>query len=66
MSVAKVIELSSTSSVSFEDAIEKGIYKAEETLRNVRGAWIAQQKVDVEEGKIVAYRVIMRITFVLD
>ena len=66
MSVAKVIELSSTSSVSFEDAIEKGISKAEETLRNVRGAWIAQQKVDVEEGRITAYRVIMRVTFVLD
>ncbi len=66
MSVAKVIELSSTSSVSFEDAIQKGIEKAEESLRGVRGAWISEQKVDVEDGKIVDYRVIMRVSFVLD
>lgn len=66
MSVAKIIELSSTSTTSFEDAIQRGIDKAEETLRNVRGAWIAEQKVDVEGGKIVAYRVIMRVSFVLE
>lgn len=66
MSVAKIIELSSTSSTSFEDAIQKGIEKAEQSLRNVKGAWIAEQKVDVENGRIVAYRVIMRISFVLE
>lgn len=66
MSVAKIIEISATSSESFEDAIQKGIKKTEETLHNVKGAWIAEQKVDIEGGKIVAYRVIMRISFVLD
>ncbi len=66
MSVAKIIELSSTSTVSFEDAIQRGIDKAEATLRNVKGAWIAEQKVDVEGGKIVDYRVIMRVSFVLE
>lgn len=66
MSVAKVIEISSTSKESFEDAIRKGIEKVEETLHGVKGAWIAEQKVDVVDGKIVAYRVSMRISFVLD
>lgn len=66
MSVAKVIEVSSTSNESFEDAIRRGIDKVEETLHGVKGAWIAEQKVDVEHGKIVAYRVIMRVSFVLD
>jgi len=66
MSVAKIIELSCTSPTSFEDAVQRGIAKAEETLRNVKGAWIAEQKVDIEDGKIVAYRVIMRVSFVLE
>jgi dodecin len=66
MSVAKIIEVSSTSTISFEDAIQRGIDKVEETLRNVKGAWVAEQKVDVEGGKIVAYRVIMRVSFVLE
>ena len=66
MSVAKVIELTASSPQSFEDAIRTGIEKSGETLRNVKGAWVSEQKVDVEDGKIVEYRVTLRVTFVLD
>ncbi len=66
MSVAKIIEISSESSKSFEDAVHSGIARAEKTLKNVQGAWIAEQKVTVEKGKVTSYRVIMRVTFVLD
>jgi len=65
MSVAKITELSATSPTSFEDAIAKGIDRANKTLDKVRGAWVKELKVDVDDGKIVAYRVIMRVTFVL-
>ena len=65
MSVAKTIEISSESRTSFEDAIQTGIKRAEESLKNVKGAWIAEQKVVVEDGNIVNYRVVMRVTFVL-
>lgn len=66
MSVAKITEISSSSKQSFEDAIVKGIERANQTLKNVRGAWISEQKVDVEDGKIVRYRVNMKVTFVLE
>jgi flavin-binding protein dodecin len=66
MSVAKVIELTASSSDSFEDAVRAGIEKSGESLRNIQGAWVSEQKVDVENGKIVAYRVTLRITFVLE
>ncbi len=65
MSVAKVIEISSASSQSFEDAIEKGIARATETVENVRGAWVKEQQVKVENGRITEYRVDMKVTFVL-
>ena len=65
MSIAKVSEISATSPKSFEDAIQQGIARANQTLENVKGAWIKDQKVVVENGKITAYRVIMRVTFVL-
>ena len=65
MSVAKVSEIIASSPKSFEDAIASGIARANKTLKNIRGAWIAEQKVDVEKGKVVAYRVTMRVTFVL-
>jgi hypothetical protein len=65
MSVAKVTEIIASSPKSFEDAIAKGIERASKTLKNIRGAWIAEQKVEVEKGKIVEYRVTMRVTFVL-
>jgi flavin-binding protein dodecin len=66
MSVAKVIELTSTSANSFEDAIQKGIARANKTLKNVEGAWIKEQKVMVKDGKINGYRVNMMVTFILD
>ena len=64
--LSKVIEITSTSTKSFEDAIEKGIAKADKTLKNIEGAWIKEQKVKVTNGKIDAYRVNMMVTFVLD
>jgi flavin-binding protein dodecin len=66
MSVAKVSEITSTSPKSFEDAIEKGIKRAEKTLKNLTSAWIADQEVEITKGKVTAYRVRMRITFVLE
>lgn len=66
MSVAKVIEISSSSTTSFEDAINQGIARACDTIDNVRGAWIKEQKVSIEGGRITKYRVNMQVTFVLD
>ena len=66
MSVAKVSEISSTSTRSFEDAIQSGLARANQTLRNVRSMWIKEQQVRVEGGKITEYQVNMMITFVLD
>ena len=66
MTVAKVSEITSTSTKSFEDAIDRGIKRASKTLKNVTNAWIADQEVEIEKGKVVSYRVRMRITFVLE
>jgi len=66
MSVARVTEISATSTVSFEDALKAGIERANKTLRNVRSAWIKEQQVEVGNGKISQYRVNMLVTFVLD
>ncbi len=66
MSVAKVIELTASSPDSFEDAVRNGLEKSGESLRNIKGAWISEQKVDVEDGKIRAFRVTLRITFVVE
>ncbi len=66
MSVAKNIEITSTSTTSFEDAIKKGIERASRTIDNVRGAWIKEQKINIESGKVVEYQVMMILTFVLD
>jgi len=65
MSVAKVLEVISTSSKSFEDAVEKGISRTADSLSDVTGAWIKDQKVVVKNGKISEYRVNMKVTFVL-
>ena len=65
MSVAKVSEIIASSSKSFEDAVQQGVERANKTLANVKGAWIAEQQVKVEDGKISEYRVTMRVTFVL-
>jgi len=66
MAVAKVIEVTSTSDQSFEEAISQGISKASETVRNIKGAWVKEQKVVVEDGKINGFRVDLKVTFVLD
>ena len=66
MSIAKVTEITSTSKKSFDDAIADGIKRANKSLKNVTGAWIADQKVTVEDGKISGYQVRMKITFVLE
>ena len=65
MSVAKVTEITASSEKSFEDAIQLGIERASKTLDKVQGAWISEMKVDVDDGKVVGYRVNMRVTFVL-
>jgi dodecin len=66
MAVAKVEEISATSAVSFEDAIEQGLARAIKTLRNVRSAWVKEQHVRLDGKKIVEYQVNLAITFVLD
>lgn len=65
MSVAKNVEISSTSTTGFEDAIAQGIARASKTINNIRGAWIKEQKVAIESGKISEYQVTMILTFVL-
>ncbi|MDH3227865.1 MAG: dodecin family protein [Thermoleophilia bacterium] len=65
-SVARVTEIISSSTESFEDAVAKGIERATETLRGVQGAWIQEQKVVVEDGKVVEYRVDLKVTFILE
>jgi flavin-binding protein dodecin len=66
MSVAKVSEISSTSTKSFEDAINSGLARASKTIRNIRSAWIKEQTVRVKDGKPSEYQVNMVVTFVLD
>ncbi len=65
MSVAKVTEIISSSKESFDDAIKRGIKRANKTLDNVKGAWIKDQHVEVVDGEIKEYRVVMKVTFVL-
>jgi flavin-binding protein dodecin len=65
MSVAKVSEITASSAKSFEDAIHTGLARANKTLQNVTSAWIQDQEVDIENGKIVGYKVRMKITFIL-
>lgn len=66
MSVAKVTEIISTSNKSLDDALDQGMKRACKTLKNVRGAWIKDQQVSVEKGKIVEYKVSLKVTFVLN
>ena len=66
MAVARVTEISSTSPKSFEDAIQQGVARATKTLRNVRGAWIKEQRVDIRDNAITEYQVNLMVTFVLE
>ena len=65
-SVARVTEISARSETSFEDAIRLGIERATQTLRNVRGAWVKEQEVKIDDGQVVAFEVIMKVTFELE
>ena len=66
MSVARIVEISATSSESFEAAIREGIARATETLRQVKSAWVKEQRVEVTDGEITAYQVNLLVTFVLE
>jgi dodecin len=65
MAVAKIIEIIASSKVSFDDAIKQGIARATDTVSDVTGAWVKDQKVTVSNGKITEYRVVMKVTFLL-
>ena len=64
-SVAKIIEITSTSTTSFDDAIKAGVERASQTIENIKSAWVSDQQVVVDGGKIIGYRVGLKITFVL-
>jgi flavin-binding protein dodecin len=65
MSVAKTSEITASSSKSFEDAIRAGIRKMGETVKNIEGAWVKEQKVVVKKGEVDEYRVTMKVTFIV-
>ena len=66
MSIAKVVEVNSSSNKSFEDAIQTGISKVTETVKNVQGAWINEQKIVIKDNKITEYRVNLKISFLVE
>ncbi len=66
VSVAKVSEISATSSKSFEDAIQEGLKRSAKTLRNIRSAWVKEQHVRCTDGRITEYQVNLMVTFVID
>jgi flavin-binding protein dodecin len=66
MSVAKILEISAESPKSFEDAVVQGINRACKTIHGIKSAWVKEQHVVIEDGKVVLYRVDLKITFVLD
>ncbi len=67
MSVAKVIELSSSSSKSMEDAVTSGLKKCAETVKNMKGAWINEIKVVTSaDGSVTEWRINMRVNFIVD
>ena len=65
MSVARVTEIIASSKKGFEDAVEEGVKRASETLKNVEAAWVKDQKVVIKDGKIAEYRVVLKVTFIL-
>jgi flavin-binding protein dodecin len=66
MSVAKVTEIIASSNKSFDDAVTKGIKRANKTLKNIKSAWVKDQQVTVDDGKVTEFRVTMKVTFVLN
>jgi flavin-binding protein dodecin len=65
MTVARITEISSISKKSFEDAIVLGVARANKTLKNLKGAWVKDQEVTIDRGKISGYKVILKVTFIL-
>jgi flavin-binding protein dodecin len=65
MTVARITEISSVSAVSFQDAIVQGVKRANKTLKNVVGAWVKDQEVTIDGGKVTGYKVVLKVTFVL-
>jgi len=65
MTVARISEISSVSKKSFEDAIIQGVARANKTLKNVKGAWVKDQEVTIDNGQVTGYKVILKVTFVL-
>ncbi len=66
MAVAKVTEIIAGSPESFEEAIKTGISRATKTLKNVQGAWVKEQQVIIDDGKVVEFRVTIKVTFILE
>lgn len=66
MAVARVIEISSTSTQSFEDALQQGVVRATKTLRHITSAWVKEQRVEVENNQIIRYQVNLLVTFILE
>ena len=66
MTVARITEISSKSAISFEDAVKQGVDRANKTLKNVKGAWVKDQEVTVDNGKVTGFKVILKVTFVLE
>lgn len=66
MTVARITEISSVSAISFEDAVKQGVERANKTLKNVKGAWVKDQEVRVDNGKVTGFKVILKVTFVLE
>ncbi|MBK8185002.1 MAG: dodecin domain-containing protein [Candidatus Competibacteraceae bacterium] len=66
MAIAKVIEVIAASDISFDDAIKQGIERASDTVSDIQGAWIKDQSIELKDGKISQYKVIMRMTFLVD
>ncbi|MGH2960407.1 MAG: dodecin family protein [Solirubrobacterales bacterium] len=66
MSVAKVVEITATSSTGTDDAVKSGLAKASESIRGITGAWVKDEQVVVENGEITEWRVNLKVTFLLD
>jgi dodecin len=65
MTVARITEISSVSPLSFQDAIVNGVERANKTLKNVKGAWVKDQEVTIDNGKVTGYKVVLKVTFIL-
>ena len=66
MSIAKITEIQASSKKGFDDAVKAGISRADKTLRNLTGAWVKSMQVTIEKGKVVEYRVLLKVTFILN